>query len=37
MKSMKETADIEREELKTLIDGLRAKLRENERASMEEC
>lgn len=34
---MKDTADIERAELKILIEGLRDKLRETERANKEEC
>ena len=37
MKKMRETADIERNELKMLIDGLRNKLKEIERANIEEC
>ena len=37
MKKMRETADIERNELKILIDGLRVKLKENERINLEEC
>ena len=34
---MRETNDIERNELKTLIEGLRSRLKENERANLEEC
>jgi hypothetical protein len=34
MKKMKETADIERNELKALIEGLRLKLKETERSSI---
>lgn len=34
---MRETNDIERNELKTLIEGLRNRLKENERANLEEC
>ena len=37
MKKMRETTDIERNELKGLIEGLRLKLKEIERASFEEC
>lgn len=37
LKKMKDTADIERAELKILIEGLRDKLRETERANKEEC
>ena len=37
MKKMRETADIERNELRMLIDGLRNKLKEIERANIEEC
>ena len=37
MKKMKETNDIERNELKNLIEGLRTRLKENERSSLEEC
>ena len=36
MKKMKETTDIERNELKSLIEGLRKKLKETERSNMEE-
>lgn len=34
---MKETAEIERNELKSLIDGLRNKLKETEKSNREEC
>lgn len=37
MKQMKLTADAERNELKSLIEGLRARLKESERSSIEEC
>ena len=36
MKKMKETNDIERSDLKNLIEGLRKRLKDNERASLEE-
>lgn len=36
MKKMKDSAEIERNELKDLIEGLRAKLKETERSNIEE-